>query len=264
MSNPRHAAYTQTAKQTTAEVVADLGNHIIMLYCSLPDIKPPINDIAYWWSTAQRNIKVIRLIQEGRENPEFVSSLLVKEIRKCLSEHGAAFESYKEERKRVKVVVPDGKYYTQHGRYKSPIIEYARLYDVVYSSLYVLANIDRLDPVLMDDWFREPRRRSYDCKDMNIWLIDRYYQQADARATEHGRQHAALTRGLTISGARDKRSQWNALWEHDHFLLRARNVDVSDLQTIEVLDIPRELSIPSQTKDQVLANFMRDAEQRRP
>jgi len=35
MSNPRKAAYAQTAQQTTAEVVADLGNEMTIGYCAL-------------------------------------------------------------------------------------------------------------------------------------------------------------------------------------------------------------------------------------
>jgi len=155
-----------------------------------------------------------------------------------------------------------GLYGYYYIRNKNPLSEMNRVHYVVYSSFYVLANIDRLKaPQLLADWIQKKKPRRINCPDMDAWLIDCYFNLSNTDDSVFAGKHRELTKDEQLSGAHRKMSRWNALWDIHHFLLAARNVDVSDIQTIKVLDIPQRLPVEDLVVEQIISNFLEYATQ---
>jgi hypothetical protein len=274
MSNPRKAAYAQTAQQTTPEVVADLGNEMTIGYCALDiDLVGDPWDIARYYRAISRHIKVMRLIEEGRQNPDMVSQLLRDAIRECMSVYNEVWQARNVEWPRLVrgQVVGSGRtgdndeYYNTHRRYQSAVVEFDRLHKVAYSALYILANIGRLDGQLLAEWIQKEKHPQHVCTDMDVFLVDCYYKQVPD-SSEAAKKHAALTEGFNISGEKVRQSAWNALWDVHHFLLAAKKVNLSDIKTIEVIKIPVRLAegLDEKTKDQIINNFLTTVKEMSP
>jgi len=273
MENPRKAAYTQTAQQSTPEVVSDLGNQMTIGFCSLDiNIDPMPCDLARYYRAISRHIKVMRLIEEGRQNPDMVSQLLRDAIRDCMSAYNEVCRARDVEW--VKWTTgqwgpsgtgTDDEYYNTHRKYKDAVLEFERLHNVVYSSFYILANIGRLDGQLLAEWIQKEKHPQYVCTDMDVFLVDCYYKQVPD-SSEAVKKHAALTEGFNISGEKVRQSAWNALWDVHHFLLAAKKVNLSDIKTIEVIKIPVRLpeALDAKTKDEIIKNFMTCVKQMAP
>ena len=168
MSNPRKFCYTQTAAQSTAEVVADLGNHPVMELCYLMqgggNISMP-NQILHCHCKVMPNIKVIRLIEEGRNDPATVSSLLEDAIRQCLTDYDKDLQGWNEARARGEGFFGGGdndEYYNKHRKYECPQMEFRRINHVANMSLYILANIGQLDADLLAEWIQKKKPPLYD------------------------------------------------------------------------------------------------------
>jgi len=274
MSNPRKDAYTQTAQQSTAEVVADLGNEMTIGYCALDiDLVGDPWDIARYYRAISRHIKVMRLIEEGRQNPDMVSQLLRDAIRECMSVYNEVWQARNVEWPRLVrgQVVGSGRtgdndeYYNTHRRYQSAVVEFDRLHKVAYSALYILANIGRLDGQLLAEWIQKEKHPQHVCTDMDVFLVDCYYKQVPD-SSEAAKKHAALTEGFNISGEKVRQSAWNALWDVHHFLLAAKKVNLSDIKTIEVIKIPVSLpeGLDEKTKDQIINNLLTTVKEMSP
>ena len=273
MENPRKAAYTQTAQQSTPEVVSDLGNQMTIGFCSLDiNIDPMPCDLARYYRAISRHIKVMRLIEEGRQNPDMVSQLLRDAIRDCMSAYNEVCRARDVEW--VKWTTgqwgpsgtgTDDEYYNTHRKYKDAVLEFERLHNVVYSSFYILANIGRLDGQLLAEWIQKEKHPQYVCTDMDVFLVDCYYKQVPD-SSEAVKKHAALTEGFNISGEKVRQSAWNALWDVHHPLLAAKKVNLSDIKTIEVIKIPVRLpeALDAKTKDETIKNFMTCVKQMAP
>lgn len=237
MENPRKAAYTQTAQQTTAEVVSDLGNEMTIGYCSLHiNIDALPTDIARYYRAISAHIKVMRLIEEGRQNPAMVSQLLQDAIRDCTSGYNEVWQARNVEwiKWTTGQWAPSGtgdddEYYNTYRKYKDAILEFERLHNVIYSSFYILANVGRDDPKLLGEWIQKDKHPQYLCTDMDVFLVDCYFNQV-RDSSEAAKKHAALTDGFNISGERVRQSAWNALWDVHHPLLAAKKVNLSDMK----------------------------------
>ncbi|MHC4714433.1 MAG: hypothetical protein ACYTAN_14375 [Planctomycetota bacterium] len=273
MSNPRRAAYTQTAAQSIEEVVADLGNTMIMGYCQpTHGYIMGHGKLAPWRLRMCHNIKVLRLIEEGREDPDLVVPLLRDCVTTCLS----SYDDCREERMTEWTRYANGErppattgdndvYYNEHRRYEDPILEFTRLHETTYMALYTLANIERLGPPeALADFIEKKKPFGYRCADLDVWLIDCYFKQEGTDAGEYAGRHEALTGGAEVSGSRIAQSKWNALWDVHEPLLAARQVDVSDIQTIEILEIPWSMDLDEEVKEKIVQNFLDYCNQRRP
>jgi len=274
MENPRKAAYTQTAQQSTPEVVSDLGNQMTIGFCSLDiNIDPMPCDLARYYRAISRHIKIMRLIEEGRQNPDMVSQLLRDAIRECMSVYNEVWQARNVEWPRLVrgQVVGSGRtgdndeYYNTHRRYQSAVVEFDRLHKVAYSALYILANIGRLDGQLLAEWIQKEKHPQHVCTDMDVFLVDCYYKQVPD-SSEAAKKHAALTEGFNISGEKVRQSAWNALWDVHHFLLAAKKVNLSDIKTIEVIKIPVSLpeGLDEKTKDQIINNLLTTVKEMSP
>lgn len=269
MSNPRRAAYVQTARQTTAEVVADLGNEMTLTYCSGHiDAQYGVHQIGRYWLYIPRHIKVLRLIEEGRRKPEAVSKLLREAIARCVADYDRARKAWDKDwrrfwaKQRGNPVTGDAdEYYNRHRRYEDPLLEFPRLHHAAYSAFYILADMGKLDPTLLAEWIRPKKPWRFDCYDMNVWLIDCYFRQTPGQSAAEV-SHLALLGGVEIGGKRIQHSRWNAAWDIHHFLLAARGVNTSDIQTISVLNLPRSLppALDKATKHKLIESFLKHAE----
>ena len=164
MTAPRKLVYDRTAAQSTEEVVRDLGEIATVALC-MPthDDLSFLNRISRWSWRVPHNIRVLRLIEEGRKDPGLVEQLLVEQLRSEIERFGELREAYKvawrESATRKKPV--GGRYgdpyYEEHKRYEHAIPESERVYFVVYASFYILASLDRHHPELLADWVREEK-----------------------------------------------------------------------------------------------------------
>lgn len=265
MSNPRKLVYTQTAAQSIPEVVADLGNVVTRNLCHRnTDMGAGGSEILLYRLIIPGNIKVLRLVEEGRKDPDTVTRLLSDAMRDCVSDHDKVLQVWEVEfpkwarGERAGPFTGEGdEHYNQHRRYEDSILEYPRIHNVFYSASYILANIGRVNTQLLAEWIQKEKPWRYRCVDMDIWLIDRYFAQLSSEDSIHAGKHAVLKQGTDISGSRVSMSKWNAIWDIHEPLLAARRVNLSDIQTIEVLEIPMQLPIKDeQLKQRMIENFL--------
>ena len=136
------------------------------------------------------------------------------------------------------------------------------------TSVFALANIDvdRLnDPAVLDLLARwiVPQKPHGDMPTlMVLWVIDHYFRSTDAANSRHGAAHLAIVNDRTVIGPGQVVSKWNAPWGLNDPLLRMTGVDVSDIETIEVLHIPRKKS-PFEQYFKSHENFRQHVEQLR-
>jgi hypothetical protein len=268
MSNARKACYGQTVAQTTAEVVDDLGNVMIMMYCSLGrgggSMAMP-SEILHYHTRIMPNMKVIRLIEEGRKDPVTVSGLLSSAVKKCLTEYDKDHQAWDDSRARGENASGTGDndaYYNKYRKYECPQMEFRRIHDVAYMSLYILADIGGLDADLLAEWIRKEKPELYDCTDMDLWLVDAYFNQGSV-PSDAAQKHAALRNALNIAGKKTVQSKWNAIWDIHDQLFKAANIHPDDIETIETLVIPPELppALDQNAKSQIFENFFEYAKE---
>jgi len=271
MSNPRKAAYNQTVGQPIHEVVADLGNPFVIMYCRRS------NSIAATPCSMSRlnneipsNIKVLRLIEEGRKNREEIGPLIEETISNCLEQYDVVCGMWERMFRPSSARPPENssvsesdEYYRRHKRYELSPLEIHRIHYVVYSSFYILANIGELNnPALLSAWIRKRKAPTFESPDMDAWLIDCYFNASAADTSPICQKHRQITKGQLLSGSRVKMSKWDALWDIHHPLIAARDVDVADIETIDVLEIPLSLPVEGRSVDQIISNFLVYCEQR--
>jgi hypothetical protein len=260
MPAARKLACRQTARQDMPEVVEDLGNLLVSDLCAVC--------VKAWGSPSELkryyrqtfNIKVLRLIEEGREDPRTVSGLLYAAIENGLAEFERASKACSQAREQGMLpsgIKWDDPYYQEHRRYEHPITEFERLQDVNYMAFYILANIGRLEePRLLADWIEKQQQIPH-CMDMDVWLVDCHFSQND-QETEAAHRHGVMTNWATISRRRVRQSRWNAAWDIHDPLLTSNKVDTRGIKTIEVLEIPPKLpdALDEETKARVIRNFL--------
>jgi hypothetical protein len=268
MSNPRKAAYTETAEQTTKEVVADLGNMFVLEYCRQNEDTLKVgDDLSYWSGVIPPNIKVLRLIEEGRKSPDAVGGLLRDSVTACLQSYDYYRQARADEWAAIRagtrsepVTSEDDPYYREHRTYESAIDEFVRLNRVVYMDFYTLASIGQLGPPqLLAEWFQKEKPWAYQETNFDVWLIDCYFKQVAPQAPPDEAGFAAKHTGLIgeakISGSRIVESRWNASWDIHDWMLGAKNVNLSDIETIDVLEIPQSIPLDDDVKKQIIENF---------
>ena len=128
-----------------------------------------------------------------------------------------------------------------------------------YSIAYCLANIGELRPAEALARWIDRRAAPNEPRDIDIWLIDQYFKQAGASDAAAAARHAELTAGLDIDGRSIKQSRWNAAWSVNDMLVVAKDVDVSDIPTIEVLDFPPGLQLTDMQRCLIGRNFLEHA-----
>lgn len=244
--------------QTIGSLVADLGNAVIQSHRLSSDPVPSL--IGYWHNAITRSPVALRLIEEGASHPDEVARLLLHEANLAINEYPRARENLNNR-------VPQStslrdEHYRQTHRYQDAAIEWNRVHLEMYGAFYVIANLGRLNddakPALAA-FLKLPLTNSYDCLDLKVWLIDAFYHQARLEKSAFGERHRELVGNTDLFGPKVLRSRWNAPWYRDHLLLTAAEVDVSDLSTIEVYELPHKLTMKNPQKREIIDNFVKYA-----
>ena len=100
------------------------------------------------------------------------------------------------------------------------------------------------------------------CKAMDVWLIDRYFQSPKAAGTPTAARHREIAGLEHMTGTKQRQSRWNAGWSIHDPMLKRGEVDTSDIETIEVLKIPLYLPIDEPTCDKLIESFLRSVPRR--
>ena len=264
ISNPRRAELEETASQSIEEVIADLGNLMTIAYNSTYSGHHALRnyDLGSYRGISSF-MKVLRVIEEGRADPQRVSALLRTELDLTIRLFREAGIAAHNARAAKALGGPPldvhSDFYNTHRREEDGEKELGRLTYFGYCTLYVLADIDQLRPAeLLARWVDRDRQSLVMLPgDMDIWLIDQYFKQSGVAGAAAAARHADLTADLALDGGRVARSRWNAPWSiHDNMVV-ARGVDVSDIPTIEVLDIPnKRLGLDEGHRMQIMYNFL--------
>jgi hypothetical protein len=267
ISPPRQAAVETTASQTIEEVVRDLGNLYSIGMSSLHTVSGNygLHDIGRWQAMS-RHVKVLRVIEEGRQNPKHIAALLNDAIENALTsleevQSEAVFEMARmASGESIAVVTERDEFLQKEHRYENAALEIERRYELAHAGFFALANINELSsPSLLAEWISLSRVPMFTPKDMHVWLIDQYFEQGGSGSAE-AQTHSRLAAGIGFESLGSvQRSRWNAPWDLDHPLLKAKDVDMSGIPTIDVLRIPTSVDADEATKDAIIDNFLQHA-----
>lgn len=262
MTNPRRASLEMVMKsQTTSELIKDMGNSFIYQYSRIDDTLGVGLD---GYTSLSHSPLVIRLIQEGRSNPDQVTKLLEDEISAILNEYesvrlGADVE---EENMRLRlkppvVVSSIDPYYQAHHRYENPFNEINRMNLSLNTAFFVLANIDGLNNMeLFEEWHKQQKTSGAGGRDMEAWFIDQLISQSDLPSSnEYVQKHLQLVHGKSWHDNKVNVSEWNAPWDVHHPLLAETRVNTKDIPTITVLTIPSSLDMDDDKIEAIGENF---------
>ena len=236
MTGPRGVALKITASKTTEEAAADIGNVKVWYLCGSPNIPISTFDLSYWRDRLQKSLLVLRLIEEGRNAREQVAPLLVRTVRREIKNFGKLRTIAKEQRAAqehlevTKMKMPDG---------GSLFEEASRATRCLAASIYVLANIGRLDADLLLEWVNVRKVRGLETAVLETWAIDHYFRQPDCPPSEGKRLHMEMCGDRAMATGKRRMSRWRAPWDVNNPFLRVADVDTGDLPTIDVLEIPR-------------------------
>lgn len=266
MSGPRREVVEATASLTIEETVMDLGDlYTLGLSNIYRDGEYGVDNIRRWQGMT-RHVKLLRVIEEGRRDPERISTLLTAEIARSLDsleqvEDDAIFEMGAAALgKPGAVLTKNDEFYRREHRYEYAVFERSRRYESAYAAFYALANMRTLRcPSLLAKWIEVRRPRTMNARDMHVWLIHQYFQQGGAEYQPEASKHKALAVDPGLSSGTTRRTRWNGSWDVGNPLLKARRVNVSGIPTISVLRIPRSLKLDGKTKDAIIANFLAHA-----
>ena len=140
----------------------------------------------------------------------------------------------------------------------NPIFEFDRIYDVIYSSFYILANIDAMNndtEKALRSWIALEKPPNTNAKEMDVWLIDQHLNSAYAKGTKAQIEYHSIIGRNHIENVFITESKWNAIWSINDPMLKRGNIDTSTLKTIEVLSVPQSLQWEEAQIDQLVSLF---------
>jgi len=209
----RQKRINYVAGMSLEEVADNLGDRNVFPAFGRPEMNP----IDFWARALPANIMVLRLIEEGREDPDRVCAILEKslakkidELRMMVNRHG-------------------------HGYAADPIAgQFA-----VAAAFYVLANIDRLDnPTLLARWIAMPEVDGYGKPyDLQWWFVDYYFRATEAGGTPYAAAHCAIVKDWPAPDQEHTRARWNQSWEVTDPWSELPGANVREPKRIEVLTI---------------------------
>jgi hypothetical protein len=262
----RQQAIEKTAIQTIEQVAMDIGgvmaaagsgNHLI-------DAGSP-NQIKGWALTIPNNIKVLRLIEEGRRDPFEVKRALDRELEKALTVYNQTQHAYIAAHREARSPYAfsrsdDDDSYVADFRFSNPVSEFFRLNRMINASFYTLANLDALpEPAVAKEWITTeflPGLDHFFNPSMHSWIM---YQYAVSPQFQDRPGYAELRALIEATGLRRThvlQSTWNAGWSiHDPMLARGR-VDRTDIPTIEVLGMPAGYQVKPEAYQEIREFFL--------
>jgi hypothetical protein len=210
----RREAIRIAGSTSLEEVAADLGNASMIELCRDQNVAG-FNTFEFWGTALPPNLMVLRLIEEGRKDPNRVAAIVEAAIRRDIE--------------RLPESEFDG-YITRGASTEFAIV----------AGFYVLANIDRLsDPILLARWIKMKKPPRTGSRPLDTWFIDYYFRCGPGAGSPEATEHFALLEGRTLVGPKQVMSRWDQAWERGDPVLVMSGVDPRDFETIEVLSIPR-------------------------
>ena len=249
--NHRKEAIEWTANRSLEGVAHTLDDAIIMNTCRSKNVLGIESGMVFWASSLPQNVLVLRLIEEGREDPDRVVSILKRELTRRIEQ------------------LETGNQSLEHATERKRYIGYAGgdPWFAIAGAFYVLANIDidcLNDPAvlgLLARWIVPPEPSGP--TPMKMWLVDHCFRSTDASSSPHAAAHLAIVGDRTMKGPKKTVSKWSAAWGRNDPLIRMLGVDASDLETIEVLNIPTKHPFTIEQNFKVQENFRKHINQLR-
>jgi len=255
MSNPQRFMIEATAKQSTEEVVGDIGNYWTSGGLTTHEsFGSPCADLSY---RLARDVKVKRLVEEGRRDPERVGKLLAKKVAALLPHHKNArwLASLPTEKLRA---LPGG--WKTHSTYNLVLndpksdLPTTRLLEIeaaIGNALYVLAAI-RYHPGIrpLQEVVSSRRPRPVRSEAFLVYLVDSFLahwpaDQLPDQAASLLAKHRTLIGKTQVSGWHMKASRWNSPWDRLDPMLMVGRVGTEPLNgpslTLEMEIVPPDL-----------------------
>ena len=225
------------ANMSLEGVANDLDNTPVRELCRNQNVSGSGSGMLFWASALPPNMMILRLIEEGREDPDRVCDVLEEVIARKIEQLAEICEKEK-----------NPPYYRP---WESEPTQFA-----ITAAFYVLANIDRLNnPALLERWFVAPQPLGLELGSMKYWFIDYYFRLTDAAGSPHAAAHLAIANGRVVAGPRLVLSKWDQPWDVNDPMLALAGVNVRDLKTIEVLTIPAERPFTLDQSIRIKENF---------
>jgi len=250
ISNPRREAIAQVENKSMAEMAADMGNMVHLALTQEADEAQSIMQISPISHAIQTNLYVLRLIEEGHQNPDAAAHAIGSHLTEEMDSYEALLKAYSEDEMAKHWADPpiptETSYYKANLHYQSPHLEVERIHRVIYYSFYVLLNIGKIDNVKqLMRWEELSARRSYGCMEFEMWLIDSYVRRGacDGGGVRTAWEAAVGDRVISDTST-IRRSAWNESWSATDLLIKAKNVDSSVFRSVDILAVP--LSLPIQ------------------
>lgn len=260
MSNPRKWIFARTQAQTIEETAADMGNGwaVVLLTCTSDTIWPA-GAMGYYAEFISRHMSILRLIGEGRRQPDYVSKLMHDVIADCMAEYETMRPKYEESLRQDWPGMSDhDPYYDANFRYEHPGWEFQRMHVAVYCAFYVLANIDRPAPGVLAQWLALDRSPRCASQEFEVWLINEFCQGNPLNTPEERHLGEILT-SVEIPRQFVETSDWRSPVDVGDRLLAPMGVETSDVAKLRVLRLPhrppRALSVTLQ--DEIIEAFVR-------
>lgn len=271
MSNPQRYVVQQTAKQTIKEVVLDLGN--FWASWGFAGGKG-INDRMVFRvrHPLLRNVKIKRLVEAGRREPERIGGLLSKKVAEVIRHYPNAVDVSKRFLKGEWKDDPEGwkrasTYSFILGRPNSDS-PHTRRWEIEFATinaLYVLAHLDyepTIDTVVQVARMKKPRACRY--TGFLVWCADRSLRQFPREelsepALSALAEYRRLLKGVDLSARTVEVSRWNALWDIRDPMMAMSGADISSFPTFPMLELPTVIdkAFTKQEMEDILSAFLR-------
>jgi len=240
---PGGEALSRTAKLSTEETVKDIGFPFRHPVTSL--IFEP-GSLTAWAVYLPENDATIRLIEEGREDPDKIAKLVGALIDESLDLYPENFPGYLEawrgDWSDIGSLSENDAYYNTHFRYDRPFYEHQRLEYVMPAGFYVLHNIARLkDAEQLKRWIQLERQPGKECKELEVYFIDCFFVDIGSAAGVHGDKHRSLTGDEGIPVGWWVVSKWDQPGEVTEAMLATEEPDKLARETIDIVEIPTRL-----------------------
>jgi hypothetical protein len=279
-SNPQAEMVTETARQSIEEVADDIGNYWTTCGLIAWMANGPANgtgDLAY---TFARDVKVKRLIEAGRQDPERVGKLLVRKIESVIPHyHNARWLADMPFKERL--ALPGG--WRSASTYKpvqknsdSAELRLDEIEFAVFNSLHVLANLQYrpgMDALAKVISMKAPRACRYPAFLVHVAdsFLSRYPQDTLSTAARACMgTHRLLLKGAQPGGWRVQVSRWDSPGDIADPMLGILGLDDTPLRKpellmeVEIIPVDIDARLKDVDLEAVLANFVKFCAAREP
>jgi len=243
--------YRETAAQSVEQVVVDLGQFFAKADSCQRNTQYAANELEGWALTIPCNIKVRRLVEEGRRDPDLVATLLNNQIAAELAGYPAARDAwiaYMARYRRGDAPPPsisaDDATYRSTRHYADPIFELDRVNYVIQAALYILGDIGRLNAHTLAAWVAQDQPPELRCRELEVWLVHVLLASKPPHGSGPARGLAETASRMTVPVTRRPFPRWDA------------DADTAAQEPFEMLDLPVALPIDPALADRLLQQLV--------